>query len=89
LPTPIAALPPQNQPADHDPASPLAIPETAKELRKAKKMLKDKFYGELEKNFVLQVLKKSNGNITHAARLAGMQRPNFHALMRKHNITNK
>ncbi|EKD52359.1 MAG: hypothetical protein ACD_62C00045G0004 [uncultured bacterium] len=89
LPTPIAALPPQIQPADHDPASPLTIPETAKELRKAKKMLKDKFYGELEKNFVLQVLKKSNGNITHAARLAGMQRPNFHALMRKHNITNK
>ena len=41
---------------------------------------------QLERLFVLKALRKSGGNVSEAARSVGMQRPNLHALMRKHDI---
>ena len=66
-----------------------AIPETIEELKAVKKYLVEVRYGELEKAFLVKALKASNGNITHAAAKVGIQRPNFHALMRKHNLSVK
>jgi DNA-binding NtrC family response regulator len=66
-----------------------AIPETIEELKAVKKYLVDVRYGELEKAFLIKALKACNGNITHAAAKVGIQRPNFHTLMKKHNISVK
>jgi DNA-binding NtrC family response regulator len=66
-----------------------AIPETIEELKAFKKYLMDVRYGELEKAFLIKALKACNGNITHAAAKVGIQRPNFHTLMKKHNISVK
>ena len=66
-----------------------AIPETIEELKAVKKHLIDVRYGELEKAFLVKALKACDGNITHAAAKVGIQRPNFHTLMRKHNISVK
>jgi two-component system NtrC family response regulator len=66
-----------------------AIPQTIEELRAVKKHLIDVRYGELEKAFVLKALKECDGNITHAAAKVGIKRPNFHTLMKKHNISVK
>jgi DNA-binding NtrC family response regulator len=66
-----------------------AIPETIEELRAVKKHLIDVRYGELEKAFLLKALKACDGNITHAAAKVGIQRPNFHTLMKKHSISVK
>ena len=66
-----------------------AIPQTIEELKAVKKHLVDVRYGELEKAFLVKALKACDGNITHAAAKVGIQRPNFHTLMRKHNISVK
>jgi DNA-binding NtrC family response regulator len=66
-----------------------AIPETIEELKAVKKHLIDVRYGELEKAFLVKALQACDGNITHAAAKVGIQRPNFHTLMRKHNISVK
>ncbi len=63
------------------------VPETTKELRAVKKHLIEHRYGEIEKAFLVKALKSCNGNVTKAAERAGMQRPNFHALMRKHKLS--
>lgn len=64
-----------------------SIPETLEELRAVKKHLLEHSYGEIEKAFLIKALKACGGNVTRAAESVGMQRSNFHALMRKHNLT--
>lgn len=66
-----------------------AIPESMQELKAVKKHLIDVRYGELEKAFLVKALKACDGNITHAAARVGIQRPNFHALMKKHKVSAK
>jgi DNA-binding NtrC family response regulator len=63
------------------------IPETLKELNAAKKHLLDETFGHIQKTFLVNALRASNGNITRAAERAGMQRPNFCALLKKHRIS--
>ncbi|HET9440001.1 MAG TPA: helix-turn-helix domain-containing protein [Longimicrobiales bacterium] len=41
----------------------------------------------LERMFLLKALQAADWNVTRAAQNVGMQRPNFHALMRKHSIS--
>jgi two-component system NtrC family response regulator len=65
------------------------IPETIEELKAVKKYLIEVRYGELEKAFLVKALKACDGNITHAAARVGIRRPNFHALMKKHNVSAK
>ena len=65
------------------------VPETRDELKAVKKHLVQNRYGEIERAFLLKALKASAGNVTRAAAHVGMQRPNFHALMKKHQLTSK
>jgi transcriptional regulator of acetoin/glycerol metabolism len=56
------------------------------ELKQTKQQLKQAVYDQVEKRFVLQALEKAEWNVTRAAQLVGMARPNFHALMRRFGI---
>ena len=63
------------------------VPESASELKARKKAFIEEHFGRIEKAFALKALKAANGNITRAAERVGMKRPNFHTLMKKHNIS--
>jgi two-component system NtrC family response regulator len=62
------------------------VPKTSDELRETKKHLRDKAVEDIEKLFVLAALARNEWNVTRSAKDVGMLRPNFQALMRKHNI---
>ena len=62
------------------------IPENIEELKESKRKVKEKVYEQVERAFILNALDKTGWNITQAASMVGMQRPNFHALMRKYGI---
>ncbi len=62
------------------------VPKTSDELREVKKHLRDKAVEDIEKLFVLGALARNDWNVTRSAREVGMLRPNFQALMRKHNV---
>jgi DNA-binding NtrC family response regulator len=63
-----------------------AVPKTNEELRELKRHLRDKAVEEAERLFVLDALSRNDWNVTRSAKDVGMLRPNFQALMRKHNI---
>ncbi|MBI5199552.1 MAG: sigma-54-dependent Fis family transcriptional regulator [Nitrospirae bacterium] len=63
------------------------IPKTSEELKERKKDIRSKSIEEIEKAFIFEALKKNNWNITKASTSVGMQRSNFHALMKKYDIT--
>ena len=63
------------------------IPATNEELKQVKKQVRDKAIRKVEKNFILNALEKYGWNVTRAAKHVGMQRSNFHNLMKKHEIT--
>jgi transcriptional regulator with GAF, ATPase, and Fis domain len=62
------------------------IPTTNEELKQVKKQLREKAIRKVEKNFILNALEKYDWNVTRAAKHVGMQRSNFHNLMKKHDI---
>jgi two-component system NtrC family response regulator len=64
----------------------VAVPQTNAELLSAKRTLRDQVVGDLERVFVLRALERNDWNISRAARDVGMQRQNFQALMRKHQV---
>jgi len=80
---------PEQLPLDIREGAPLTvrIPKTSEELKQRKKELREKAVEEVERRFVSEALKRNRGNVTHAATEVGMQRSNFQALMRKHNVT--
>jgi DNA-binding NtrC family response regulator len=61
-------------------------PQTNAELKEIKKVLRQQAVAEVERKFLMQALINADWNITQAARDTGMQRSNFQALMKKHNI---
>ena len=63
------------------------VPADAKGLAAKKRELRAEAVDRLEKLFVLKSLKAAQWNVSQAARAVGMQRPNLHAMMRKHGIT--
>jgi DNA-binding NtrC family response regulator len=65
---------------------PAAVPRTNEELKSMKRRTHLRLCGELERQFVLDALRRNGWNVSRAARETGMQRPNFHALMRRHCI---
>jgi DNA-binding NtrC family response regulator len=65
------------------------IPTTNEDLKRLKKEIRQKAIRKVEKNFVLNALAKSGWNVTRAARDVGLQRSNFHNLMRKYGIKSK
>jgi two-component system NtrC family response regulator len=70
----------QTLPAD------LSIPTNNREFLALKKKLREQAVGDLEREFVLEALQRSNWNVTRAAAEVGIQRPNFQMLMRRHGV---
>lgn len=48
--------------------------------------LREEHLNQFEKNLIKKYLKQTMGNVKKAAELAGIPRPTFHNLMKKHNI---
>ena len=69
----------------HEMATPL--PQGWEEFKKLKQAARDAAGQELERRFVAEALTRCEGNVSRAAKEVGMQRTNFHALMRKYGIT--
>ncbi len=63
------------------------IPLSVSELKARKKAFLKEHFGRVERAFALNALKEAKGNISRAAERVGMKRPNFHTLMKKHNIS--
>lgn len=63
------------------------IPQSADELKERKRQLRELAVEPVEKAFAMNALKRCNWNITRAAELTGMLRPNFQALMKKVGIS--
>jgi DNA-binding NtrC family response regulator len=72
--------------ADAPPRLAQAVPRTGAELKQAKKAAREKSVEGLEKEFVLEALRRNAWNVTRSAEETGMQRANFQALMKKHDI---
>jgi DNA-binding NtrC family response regulator len=68
------------------PPADIAVPRTGDELKRVKKAAREKSVEEIEKQFVLEALKRNDWNVTKSAEDTGMQRPNFQALMKKYMI---
>ena len=64
-------------------------PATSEELKTVKKKLRQTAVAEVERAFLSEALRRSNGNISLAARAVGMQRRNFQVLMKKYGILAK
>jgi len=62
------------------------VPRTGEELKQAKKAAREKSVEGIEKEFVLEALRRNAWNVTRSAEETGMQRANFQALMKKHDI---
>ncbi len=67
-------------------AADLAVPRTGDELKRVKKAAREKSVEDIEKQFVLEALRRNDWNVTKSAEETGMQRPNFQALMKKYAI---
>jgi len=63
------------------------LPRCWEEFRKLKHQVRDAAGRELELRFITEALQRCRGNVTKAAEDVGMQRTNFHALMRKYGLT--
>lgn len=67
----------------------LSIPEKYDDLKNLKKRIHREMIDTIEKNFLINALNKAGWNITKASEITGILRPNFHLLMKKHNIDKK
>ena len=61
-------------------------PRTSEDLKRIKKIARQKSVESVEKHFVLGALKRNSWNVTRSAEETGMQRSNFQALMKKYDI---
>ncbi len=61
------------------------IPILSKEFSTAKKIIIESF----EKKFLLERLQETHGNVTEAARIAGIERQSFQRLMKKYNLSSE
>ncbi|HEY0857986.1 MAG TPA: sigma-54 dependent transcriptional regulator [Albitalea sp.] len=64
----------------------LEVPRTGDDLKRIKKLAREKSVEEIEKLFIQETLKRNAWNVTKSAEETGMQRANFQALMKKYNI---
>lgn len=72
----------QNSYAAPNPSLALAEPSTDQTFREAK----DRVIREFERSYLSRVLAEADGNVTHAAKIAGMQRRDLQRLLRKHDL---
>jgi DNA-binding NtrC family response regulator len=71
---------------DSAPRTDLEVPRTGEDLKRVKKIAREKSVEDIEKLFVHETLKRNVWNVTRSAEATGMQRANFQALMKKYNI---
>lgn len=71
---------------DMQPRLDLDVPKTGDELKRIKKVTREKSVEDIEKRFILEALKRNAWSVTHSAEETGMLRANFQALMRKYAI---
>jgi DNA-binding NtrC family response regulator len=71
---------------DTSPRLDLEVPRTSEDLKRIKKIAREKSVEEVEKLFIQETLKRNASNVTRSAEETGMQRANFQALMKKYNI---
>jgi DNA-binding NtrC family response regulator len=71
---------------DAGPQADFEVPRTSEDLKRVKKLAREKSVEEIEKTFILETLRRNNSNVTRSAEETGMQRTNFQALMKKYNI---
>ncbi|MGD9309701.1 MAG: sigma-54 dependent transcriptional regulator [Desulfosarcina sp.] len=62
-------------------------PTTNAALKAAKAQIRQKAVARVETNFLTHALSNNDWNVTRAAKAVGMQRSNFHNMMKKHGIT--
>jgi DNA-binding NtrC family response regulator len=63
------------------------LPQNWEKFKRLKQQVKDAAVQELERRFLTEALERSEGNVSKAAEEVGMQRTNFHALMRKYGLS--
>ena len=63
-----------------------AFPSTWEEFKTFKQQAKDKVLRRFEKKFLVNALTNAGGNVSRAAKDIGMQRTNFHSLLKKYKI---
>ena len=71
---------------DMQPIIGLDVPRTSEELKRIKKIARQKSVESVEKLFILGALKRNGWSVTASAEETGMQRSNFQALMKKYDI---
>jgi len=71
---------------DASPRIDFEVPRTSEDLKRIKKIAREKSVEEVEKLFIQETLKRNASNVTRSAEETGMQRANFQALMKKYNI---
>jgi DNA-binding NtrC family response regulator len=71
---------------DSDTTPEMDVPRTSDELKKMKKVVRERSVEDVERLFVQETLKRNDSNVTRSAEETGMQRSNFQALMKKYNI---
>ena len=62
------------------------IPDTWESFKIYKHQIQDEATAKIEKRFIIEAIKKADGNISRAAKNIGMQRTNFHQLMQKYKM---
>lgn len=65
------------------------VPSDVEELKRIKKVMRKKSVEDVERLFVMRALNRNDWNVTRAAQDVKMDRSNFQAIMRKHNIKRK
>jgi DNA-binding NtrC family response regulator len=64
----------------------MEVPRTSEELKRIKKLTREKSVEEVEKLFVTETLRRNGSSVTRSAEETGMLRTNFQALMKKYHI---
>ena len=62
------------------------VPSNWEEFKIYKQKVKNDVVGQIEKDFLIAALKDGGGNVSRAAKKIGMQRTNFHSLLKKYRI---
>jgi DNA-binding NtrC family response regulator len=65
----------------------IAIPELRAEIDGTFKDAKERWVSSFERDYIASLLKRNNGNISHASREAQIDRKYFRKLMKKYGIT--
>jgi transcriptional regulator with GAF, ATPase, and Fis domain len=71
---------------DTTPQYDIDVPLTSEDLKRIKKIAREKSVEQVEKLFIQEALRRNDSNVTRSAEETGMQRSNFQALMKKYNI---